>query len=95
MLSDANTKSVKGELSSHHVPRAFKVFRDIPCIVTDLSKPYLLHTMQIGIRDHLHNWIFNFMKKYERLDKYNAIWLSVPASHYLTPKHKSQEEDSQ
>jgi hypothetical protein len=35
--------------------------------------------------DHLQKWIFHFMKMHERLDKYNAIWLSVPAYHDLTP----------
>ena len=35
------------------------------------------------------------MKTHERLDKYNAIWLSVPAYHDLTPKNKSYEEVSQ
>jgi hypothetical protein len=38
---------------------------------------------------------FHFMKTHEWLDKYNAIWLSVPAYHNLTPKHKPYEEDSQ
>jgi len=31
----------------------------------------------------------------ERLDKYNAIWLSVPAYHDLTPKNTSYEEVAQ
>jgi len=35
------------------------------------------------------------MKTHERLDKYNAIWLSVPAYDDLTPKNKSYEEVSQ
>jgi hypothetical protein len=51
--------------------------------------------MQIGMLDHLQKWIFHFMKTYEQLDKYNAIWLSVPAYHDLTPKNKSYEEVSQ
>jgi hypothetical protein len=45
--------------------------------------------------DHLQKWIFHFMKTHERLDKYNAIWLSVPAYHNLIPKNKSYEEVSQ
>jgi len=94
-LNDANTKAVDPELSSCHVHRAFNVFRHIPCIVSDLPKPDLLHTMQIGMLDHLQKWIFHFMKTHEQLDKYNAIWLSVPAYHDLTPKTKSYEEASQ
>jgi hypothetical protein len=93
--SDANTKAADAELSSCHVHRGFNVFRHISCIVTDLPKPDLLYTMQIGMLDHLQRWIFHFMKTHEQLDKYNAIWLSVPAYHDLTPKNKSYEEVSQ
>ena len=71
------------------------MFQHIPCIVSNLPKPDLLHTMQIGMLDHLQKWIFHFMKTHERLDKYNAILLSVPAYHDLTPKNKSYEEVSQ
>jgi hypothetical protein len=35
------------------------------------------------------------MNMHVRLNKYNAIWLSVPACHDLTPKNKSYEEVSQ
>jgi hypothetical protein len=45
--------------------------------------------------DHLQKCIFHCMKTHERLNKFNAIWLSVPASHDLTSKKKSYEEVSQ
>jgi hypothetical protein len=51
--------------------------------------------MQIGMLDHLQKWILHFMKMHERLDKYNATWLSVPAYHDLTPKNESYKEVSQ
>jgi hypothetical protein len=51
--------------------------------------------MQIGMLHHLQKWIFDFLKTHKRLDKYNAIWLSVPAYHDFTPKNKSYEEVSQ
>jgi hypothetical protein len=51
----------------------------------------LLHTIQSGMLDHLQNWIFLFMKRKERLDKNNAIWLSVPGYHDLTARNKSYE----
>jgi len=35
------------------------------------------------------------MKTHERLDKYNALCLSMPAYHDLTPKNESWEEVSQ
>jgi len=53
MHSDAITKAADAKLSSRHVHRGFNVFRHIPCIVSDLPKPDLLHTMQIGMLDHL------------------------------------------
>jgi hypothetical protein len=54
--------------------------------VSDLPKPDLLHTMPIGMLDYLQKWIFHFMKIHERLHKYNANWLSMPAYHNLPPK---------
>jgi hypothetical protein len=50
--------------------------------------------MQTGMLDHLQKCIFHFMKTQDWLDKYNPIWLSVPAYHDLTPKNKSYEEVS-
>jgi hypothetical protein len=51
--------------------------------------------MQIRMLDHLQKWIFHFIKMHERLEKYNAIWLSMPAYHDLTPQNQSYEEVSQ
>jgi hypothetical protein len=45
MLSDPKTKAADAELSSRHVYRGFNVFQQIICIVNDLPKPDLLHTM--------------------------------------------------
>ena len=94
-LIDANTKADDAELSSCHVPGGFDLYPHIPYIVCDLPKPGLLHTMPIGMPEHYQKWIFHFMKMHEWLDKYNAIWFSVPAYHNLTPKNKSYEEVSQ
>jgi hypothetical protein len=63
--------------------------------VSDLPKPDHLHTIQIGMLDYRQRWIFHFMKMHKRLNKYNAIWLSVPAYDDITPKNKSYEEASQ
>jgi hypothetical protein len=76
MLSDATTMAVDTELSSHHVHLGFSVFPHISCIVSNLPKPNLLHTMLIGMLDHHEKLIFHFMKTHEPLDKYIAIWLS-------------------
>jgi len=94
-LSDANAKAADAKLLSRHVDRGFNVFRHIPCMVSNLLKADLVHSMQIGMLDHLQKWIFHFIKTHERLEKYNALWLSVPAYHDLTPKTKSYEEVSQ
>jgi len=94
-LSDANTKVANAVLWSCHVHWEFNMFQHIPCIVSDIPKPDLLHSMQLGMLDHLQKRIFHCMKMHERLDKYNAIWLSVPAYHHLTPKNRSYEEVSQ
>jgi hypothetical protein len=95
MLSDVNTKAANAKLSLRMVHRGFNMYRHVRCIVSDLPKPDLLHTMQIGMLDHLQKWIFHFMQTHQWLDKYNAIWLSVPAYHDLTPKNESYEEVSQ
>jgi len=78
-LSDANTKAAYTALSSRHVHRSFIMFWQIPCIVCDPLKPDLLHSLQIGMLDHLQEWISHFMMTDERLNIYNATWLSVPA----------------
>jgi len=94
-LSDTNTKAADAKLSSRHVHRGFNLFWHIPCIMSDLPRPDLLNTLQIGMLDHLQKWSFHFMKMHERLDEYNAMWLFMPAYHDLTPKNKSYEEVSQ
>jgi len=95
MLSNANTKAADARLSWSHDLGGFNEFRHTPCIVSDLPKPDLLHTMHIGSIDNLKKWIFHFMKTHQRVDKYNAIWSSKPAYHNHTPKKMSYEEVSQ
>jgi hypothetical protein len=94
-LSDANAKAADAKFLSRHVHREVNMSRHNPGIVSDLPKPKLLYTMQIGMLNHLQKWIFIFMKTQEGLNKYNAISFSVPAYHSLTPKTKSYEEVSQ
>jgi len=67
------------------------MLRHTPCIVSDLPKADLLHAMQIGMVDYLDTRMFHFKKTHKPLEKYKAIWLSVPAYHDLTPKNKSYE----
>jgi len=85
-LSYTNTKAADAELWSRHVHTGLNVYQHMPCIMSDLPNPVLLYTIQISNLDHLQEWIFHFMKTYEGLDMYNAIWVTVPAYHHLTPK---------
>jgi len=94
-LSDANTKATNPELLLRYVQWGFNVSLYNPCVRSDLPKPDLLHTIQIGMLDHLQQSIFPFMRTNEQLDKYNAIWLCIPAYHLLTPKNESYEDVSQ
>jgi hypothetical protein len=73
MVSNANTKAVDTELTAGNDHQGFILFEQIPCIVSDLQKSDLFHTMQIGILDHFQNWRFHISKTHERLDKNNAI----------------------
>ena len=62
------------------------MFRHNLSIVRDLPKPDLIHTMQISMLDHLQEWMSHSIRTHEGLDKYNALWLSVPAYHDFTPE---------
>jgi hypothetical protein len=89
MLSNVNTKAANTEHLFHHVYQGFNLFQDTPCIASDLPKPKLLHTMQIGLLEQHQKWIYLFMKTPEQLNKYNAMWFSVPAYQDLRPTYKS------
>ena len=65
-LSDANSKAADAEVSSRDVHQGFNMFRHIPCIVSSHPKPDLIHTMQIGMLDHLQKWIFHIIKTHEQ-----------------------------
>jgi len=94
-LGDANTQKADAELMSRHVHWGVNVVDHSPSAVSDLPKPDILLTMLIGMLYHLQKWIFHFRKMHKQLDKYNAIWLSMPAYHDLTTKNKSYEEVSE
>jgi hypothetical protein len=95
MLRDGNTKPADAELPLHNVAQLFNVFRQTPFMASDLRMLDHFHKMQICMLDHLQKWIFNFIKMHKRLNKYNAIGLSVPAYHDLSPKYQLYADDSQ
>jgi hypothetical protein len=51
--------------------------------------------MFISILDLLEAQVFHFMKTRKRVDKFNAIWLSMHTEHNLTRKNKSSQGVSQ
>jgi hypothetical protein len=50
------------KLSSHHIPQGFNVFHYIFCVMNNLPKPNLYHTMQIHILHPPHKWTIHLMK---------------------------------
>jgi len=77
----------------HHRPdhNLYTTFSDADTKATD-AKLSSRH-VQRGLNIFRHiPCIVSDLPTHERLDKYNAIWLSVPAYHHLTPKNQSYEE---
>jgi hypothetical protein len=65
ILSDPNTKIADGKRGLHHCHRGFNVFQHIPCIVSALPKPNLLHTIYIGVLNSHQKWIYHFIETHE------------------------------
>jgi len=74
-----NTTHSIADLKSRNVNAGFNILWCLESIVSDLPKPDLLHTMQIGMLKHLLAWLQDFLKQHKRLELFNDIWLSVPA----------------
>ena len=79
MLSGSNTPVSIAELKLHDVNPGFNSLWYLDCVTSDLPKPELLHSMQIGMLKHLLTWLHEFSKQHKQLDKFNNIRLSVPA----------------
>jgi len=62
MLSDMNSTAAKAHLTCHRVHQGSNVLWYLDCIVSDLLKPDLLHTMQLGMLKHLLGWLQDFLK---------------------------------
>jgi hypothetical protein len=78
ILSDTNTPAAKARLTRHGVHQGSNVLWHLDCVVSDLPKPDLLHTIQLGMLKHLLGWLQDFLKQHKRLEVFNNIWLSVP-----------------
>ncbi|KAF8247426.1 hypothetical protein K440DRAFT_643845 [Wilcoxina mikolae CBS 423.85] len=66
----------------------------LDCVASDLPKPDLLYTMQIGMLKLLLSWLHEFLKQHRRLHKFNDIWLSVPSYLDMTKPRCAYEEVS-
>ena len=93
-LSEENTPESIAELKRRNVNPGSNVLWHLDCVTCDLPKPDLLHTMQIGMLKHLLLWLHEFLKQHKRLEKFNDIWLSVPAYLDMTKPRCAYEEVS-
>jgi hypothetical protein len=41
--------------------------------------PEILHTVYPGVLQHMMSWIVSFLKEHKRMDRFDAIWMGVPA----------------
>ena len=76
---EKDTPQSVADLKARNVNAGFNILWCLEGITSDLPKPDLLHTMQIGMLKHLLGWLQDFLKQHKRLDLFNDIWLSVPA----------------
>jgi len=64
----------------------------LQCNPTELPKPDLLHTIQVGMLKHLLLWIMSFLKLHHRLALFNSLWMTIPSYLSMTQPKKSFEE---
>jgi DNA-directed RNA polymerase subunit N (RpoN/RPB10)/oligoribonuclease (3'-5' exoribonuclease) len=43
------------------------------------AAPEILHTVYLGVLQHMMKWIVVFLKEHKRMDRFDAIWMAVPA----------------
>jgi len=67
-------------------------FWRLRCNPTELLKPDLLHTIQVGILKHLLLWIMSFLKLHHWLALFNSLWMAIPPYLSMTQPKKSFEE---
>ena len=89
-LSDNDQQAGK-ELTDCGFKLLPSVFWGLPNVQqSDLPKPDSLHVVYLGIFEtHLMKWIIGILKKYKRLQAFNAIWKSLAAyPGYSAPNKK-------
>jgi hypothetical protein len=68
--------SLAGEwLSARRVNKREGVFWALPMVSHEtIARPDILHTVHLGVIDHLMKWVADFMRNHKRLDAFNAHW---------------------
>jgi len=94
VLSVANTATANARLASFDVHQGYNVLWDLDCMTSNLPKPDLLHTMQLGMLKHLLGWLSKFLKQHNRFEAFNNIWLSVPVYLDMVQPRRTYEEVS-
>jgi hypothetical protein len=60
-----------------------------------LAVPDLLHTIYIGMVEHMMKWCISFLKKYDRMELFDRIWKTLPAYDTMTRPTKAYSEVKQ
>jgi len=49
----------------------------------------ILHTLNVGMRQHLMHWVASLFKQHSQIDKFNQLWAMIPPlpgfTHFNTP----------
>jgi hypothetical protein len=45
---------------------------------TTLIIPDILHTVYLGMLEHLRNWVTSFLEQHSRIHKFNQLWTMMP-----------------
>src|SRR5205807_2767835 len=77
-LWEENTAQSSAYLKHWNINSDGNILWFLEGVTSDLLKPDLLHTMQIGMLKYLLGWLQDFLKHYKWLELFNNIWLSVP-----------------
>ena len=73
MLSDANTAQSIARLEERDVNPGFNILWYLDYVMSNLPKPDLLHTMQIGMLKHLLTWLHELLKHHKCLKRFNDL----------------------
>jgi len=46
--------------------------------LTTIIVPNILHTIYLGMRKHLMDWVTSFFEQHSRIDKFNQLWVMMP-----------------